>query len=130
MCELMCRAKGGESLLPEPPLSSTGEEASAPGSSAERVDGSAADGAGSQLLQGVAFHALESRNDGVLWDVQPAFVVMVDSDVAFVRQLEVTHRLSALPICHTLSLVLKPMLVFVVHCRRSRSTEHMTYCSW
>ncbi len=43
--------------------------------------------------QGVVFHALESRNDGVLWDVQPAFVVMVDSDVAFVRQLEVTHTI-------------------------------------
>lgn len=41
------------------------------------------------MLQGVTFHALESRNDGVLWDVQPSFVVMVDSDVAFVRQLEV-----------------------------------------
>lgn len=41
------------------------------------------------MLQGVMFHALESRNDGVLWDVQPSFVVMVDSDVAFVRQLEV-----------------------------------------
>jgi hypothetical protein len=43
------------------------------------------------MLQGVMFHALESRNDGVLWDVQPSFVVMVDSDVAFVRQLEVLN---------------------------------------
>jgi hypothetical protein len=46
-------------------------------------------GASSPLLQGVAFHALESRADGVLWDVQPLFVIMVVSDVAFVRQLEV-----------------------------------------
>jgi hypothetical protein len=44
---------------------------------------------GSGLAADVTFHALESRNDGVLWDVQPAFVVVYDPDVAFVRQLEV-----------------------------------------
>ena len=41
------------------------------------------------LLEGVSFHALESRNDGVLWDCNPSCVIMYDSDVAFVRQLEV-----------------------------------------
>lgn len=43
----------------------------------------------SPLLEGVSFHALESRNDGILWDCAPACVIMYDSDVAFVRQLEV-----------------------------------------
>ena len=41
------------------------------------------------LLENVTFSALESRNDGVLWDCNPACVIMYDSDVAFVRQLEV-----------------------------------------
>ena len=87
------RATGGES----PPLET------APGNAADGADAPAAGGedaeplqqeaAQSAMLQGVVFHALESRNDGVLWDVQPAFVVMVDSDVAFVRQLEVTHTI-------------------------------------
>ncbi|KAK9806779.1 hypothetical protein WJX72_002577 [[Myrmecia] bisecta] len=37
----------------------------------------------------VLFSALERREEGILWEVQPAFIVMVDPDVAFVRQLEV-----------------------------------------
>ena len=41
-------------------------------------------------MEGVAFHALDSRVDGVLWDVRPAYVIMYDSDIACVRQLEVT----------------------------------------
>ena len=44
---------------------------------------------GSPLLEAVSFHALESRNDGALWDCSPGCVIMYDSDVAFVRQLEV-----------------------------------------
>ena len=43
----------------------------------------------SSLLEAVSFHALESRNDGALWDCSPGCVIMYDSDVAFVRQLEV-----------------------------------------
>ena len=43
----------------------------------------------SPLLEAVGFYALESRSDGVLWDRAPACVIMYDSDVAFVRQLEV-----------------------------------------
>lgn len=42
-----------------------------------------------QALQGVVFHALESRDESVLFDVQPAFVVMYDPDISFIRQLEV-----------------------------------------
>ena len=87
---------GGESPpLQSVPGSAGGEESapSAAGFAAE--DGSARptgqDAACSPMLQGVMFHALESRNDGVLWDVQPSCVVMVDSDVAFVRQLEVLN---------------------------------------
>ena len=40
-------------------------------------------------MDGVTFHALEARADGVLWEVQPDYVIMVDLDLAFVRQLEV-----------------------------------------
>ena len=48
----------------------------------------------SPLLEGVSFHALESHDDGTLWDCLPACVIMYDSDVAFVRQLEVGHMSS------------------------------------
>jgi hypothetical protein len=41
------------------------------------------------LLRGVCFAALDSHQEGLLWDVCPAFVVMYDPDVAFIRQLEV-----------------------------------------
>lgn len=93
----MFRGAGGESPPPEAATGSAAEEGQV-----QSADGRAAesdhapplqqDAAQSAMLQGVVFHALESRNDGVLWDVQPAFVVMVDSDVAFVRQLEVTRH--------------------------------------
>ncbi len=43
----------------------------------------------SPLLEGVHFLALEGRNMGLLWDVRPAFVIVYDPDIAFVRQLEV-----------------------------------------
>ena len=42
------------------------------------------------VLAGVTFHALEGRAESVLWDLRPAYVIMVDLDLAFVRQLEVT----------------------------------------
>ena len=61
----------------------------------------------SPLLEAVGFYALESRNDGVLWDRAPACVIMYDSDVAFVRQLEVgacrcccEFTFSSVPSCH------------------------------
>jgi hypothetical protein len=41
------------------------------------------------LLRGVHFAALDAHQEGLLWDVCPAFVVMYDPDVAFIRQLEV-----------------------------------------
>lgn len=41
------------------------------------------------LLRGVRFAALDAHQEGVLWDVCPAFVIMYDPDVAFIRQLEV-----------------------------------------
>eukprot|EP00884_Botryococcus_braunii_P016193 jgi/Botrbrau1/3257/Bobra.174_1s0029.1 len=43
----------------------------------------------SEVLQGVKFRALENRDESTLFDVQPAFVVMYDPDIAFIRQLEV-----------------------------------------
>ena len=46
------------------------------------------------LLKNVVFYALDSRQESILWDVKPAFVVVYDPDVTFVRQLEVRH-----PIC-------------------------------
>ena len=41
------------------------------------------------LLQDVEFYALDSRQESILWDVQPVFVVVYDPDITFVRQLEV-----------------------------------------
>ena len=43
------------------------------------------------LLKDVEFYALDSRQESILWDVQPVFVVVYDPDVTFVRQLEVCH---------------------------------------
>ena len=62
---------------------------------------------GSPLLEAVSFHALESRNDGALWDCSPGCVIMYDSNVAFVRQLEVMpspfHNTSQMPSRRALS---------------------------
>ncbi|KAL0051045.1 hypothetical protein WJX82_001096 [Trebouxia sp. C0006] len=41
------------------------------------------------LLKDVVFYALDSRQESILWDVKPAFVVVYDPDVTFVRQLEI-----------------------------------------
>ena len=49
------------------------------------ADGDSDDG----LLKDVTFYALDSRQETILWDVKPAFVVVYDPDVTFVRQLEV-----------------------------------------
>ena len=35
------------------------------------------------------FYALDSRQESILWDVKPSFVVVYDPDITFVRQLEV-----------------------------------------
>lgn len=43
------------------------------------------------LLKDVEFYALDSRQESILWDVQPVFVVVYDPDITFVRQLEVWH---------------------------------------
>lgn len=73
----------------------SGGGAAASASGVWEADGSASAGLAEEgeeqqpLLEGVAFHALDSRVDGVLWDVAPAHVIMYDSDIAFVRQLEV-----------------------------------------
>jgi hypothetical protein len=54
------------------------------GGGGEDADGAAPDG----LAAGVRFCALEGREEGLLWDLAPAFVVNYDPDIAFVRQLE------------------------------------------
>ncbi|KAL3151984.1 hypothetical protein ABBQ32_001106 [Trebouxia sp. C0010 RCD-2024] len=41
------------------------------------------------LLKDVEFYTLDSRQESILWDVQPIFVVVYDPDVTFVRQLEI-----------------------------------------
>ena len=46
------------------------------------------------LLKDVVFYALDSRQESILWDVKPGFVVVYDPDVTFVRQLEVQRHLS------------------------------------
>ncbi len=73
-----------------------GAESSEAAKSEDMANGASSAGAaehapsgGSSLLEAVSFHALESRNDGALWDCSPGCVIMYDSDVAFVRQLEV-----------------------------------------
>lgn len=56
----------------------------------------AATGEGEEgLLKDVVFYALDSRQESILWDVNPAFVVVYDPDVTFVRQLEVQRPSSA-----------------------------------
>ena len=35
------------------------------------------------------FYNLESKEEGVLWDVKPSYVIMYDPDMAFIRQIEV-----------------------------------------
>ena len=41
------------------------------------------------LLTDVVFYALDSRQETILWDVKPSFVIVYDPDITFVRQLEV-----------------------------------------
>ena len=41
------------------------------------------------LLQDVYFCALDSKDVGVLWEIEPAYVIVYDPDISFVRQLEV-----------------------------------------
>ncbi|MEW5305380.1 MAG: hypothetical protein WDW36_007923 [Sanguina aurantia] len=51
------------------------------------------------LLRDVVFHALDSHEEGVLWEVEPCWVILYDLDLAFVRQLEVyqaEHRTPAM----------------------------------
>lgn len=42
-----------------------------------------------ELLKDVIFYALDSRQESILWDVKPSFVIVYDPDITFVRQLEV-----------------------------------------
>lgn len=60
------------------------------------ADGEAEEG----LLKDVEFYALDSRQESILWDVKPAFVVVYDPDVTFVRQLEVRHNAYTLSARH------------------------------
>lgn len=41
-------------------------------------------------MKDVVFYALDSRQESILWDVKPSFVIVYDPDITFVRQLEVT----------------------------------------
>lgn len=42
----------------------------------------------------VRFYNLESKEEGILWDVKPSYVIMYDPDMAFIRQIEVRF-----PVC-------------------------------
>ena len=88
--DVCCRQQGGESPDAEAKSDGMANGASSAGA-AEQAPSS-----GSSLLDAVSFHALESRNDGALWDCSPGCVIMYDSDVAFVRQLEVKPELHSL----------------------------------
>lgn len=54
------------------------------------------------LLAGVRLLALDTHDDVRVWEEGPAFVVMYDPDIAFIRQLEVCartlHPLQPLPV--------------------------------
>lgn len=78
----MCRQSGQESPPPEDGSERAGQDMGAENGDDEQ----------SPLLEGVVFLALDSRADSVLWDARPVFIIMVDSDVAFVRQLEVSPQ--------------------------------------
>lgn len=41
------------------------------------------------ILRNVYFYALDSRNESILWQIRPQYVVMYHPDVAFLRQVEV-----------------------------------------
>ena len=47
------------------------------------------DGETSPLLENVHFVAIDGKDMGLLWEVQPAFVIVYNPDISFVRQLEV-----------------------------------------
>lgn len=51
------------------------------------------EGETSPLLQNVHFFATDGKDMGVLWEVQPAFVIVYNPDISFVRQLEVSSAL-------------------------------------
>ena len=44
----------------------------------------------SPLLTGVSFYALETQQDGLMWDVNPSHVILYHPDIPFIRQLEVS----------------------------------------
>lgn len=54
------------------------------------------DGETSPLLQNVHFLAVDGKDMGVLWEVQPVFVIVYNPDISFVRQLEVISTLTFL----------------------------------
>ena len=47
------------------------------------------EGETSPLLQNVHFVAIDGKDMGVLWEVQPTFIIVYNPDISFVRQLEV-----------------------------------------
>ena len=85
------------------------------------IAAAALDEADEGLLKDVAFYALDSRQESILWDVKPAFVVVYDPDVTFVRQLEVWHDCAALPWT-------KP--IGRVHVRQAGTKGCLPQCFW
>lgn len=47
------------------------------------------EGETSPLLQNVHFVAIDGKDMGVLWEIQPIFIIVYNPDISFVRQLEV-----------------------------------------
>ena len=54
-----------------------------------------------QLLKNVHFHPLDSKNETVLWETQPDYVIMYCPDVAFVRQIELFQVLPHVSLDHS-----------------------------
>lgn len=57
------------------------------------------------LLAGVQLLALDSHDEADVWEPGPAFVVMYDPDIAFIRQLEVCRTSTGLRIRSDISLL-------------------------
>jgi hypothetical protein len=51
--------------------------------------GEGEEGGYAEVPGGVHFYALDSQDPFVLWRLQPGFVLLYDSDLSFLRQLEV-----------------------------------------
>ncbi|KAK9857610.1 hypothetical protein WJX84_003319 [Apatococcus fuscideae] len=68
------------------------------------------------LTHFVRFYNLESKEEGVLWDVKPSYIIMYDPDMAFIRQIEVFKAEQPL----------RPLRVYHLHYEDSQESDKFT----